>query len=124
MPDLLERIDQILAQLTGLRAELVASMPAPATEGNGLHADDDWLEISTAVERFNRPPDTLRYWCRHEGCGKKTGGRWLISARRETRIATRKMKAKREMLVGRLETLACGTPKICSLITNVNYVPF
>jgi hypothetical protein len=51
-PDLLERIDRILAELRAIRAAVAAAVPAPA--GNGLDADDDFapkhlIEISTAV---------------------------------------------------------------------------
>jgi hypothetical protein len=73
---LLERIDRALSRD-------VESMPPVAAEA----AEDDLapehlLEISTAVERFNRPADTIRYWCRREGCGVKVGGRWMASVRR------------------------------------------
>jgi hypothetical protein len=85
---LLAKLDCILGALAELRRELAAQQPAaPAAEGNGRDADSDFrpdalIEISTAVEVFGRPADTLRYWCRREGCGRKVGGRWLASAPR------------------------------------------
>ena len=75
MPDpaLLERIDRIMAELAEVRAELVAS---EADETKGAYTipslGDDLIEISTAAHRFNRPADTLRFWCRHEGCGRRS----------------------------------------------------
>jgi hypothetical protein len=71
---ILERIDRCIRELEAIKAEISASLPR--TSGNGLDADSNFpdgslIEISTAVERFNRPADTLRYWCRHEGCGRK-----------------------------------------------------
>ena len=74
---ILARLDAILAELAELRAEVVAMMP-PADD----FAPDHLIEISTAVDRFNRPADTIRYWCRREGDGKKVQGRWLASAPR------------------------------------------
>jgi hypothetical protein len=80
---ILERIDRAIAELQAIKAEIAASIPT--TEGNGLDVSNDFadvIEISTAVERFNRPADTLRYWCRREGCGVKVGGRWMASPAR------------------------------------------
>jgi hypothetical protein len=66
--------------LAELRAELVAFLPAPAAEGNGLDADDltpeNLLDTTAAQERFRYPRDTIALWCR-QGCGVKRGGRWL-----------------------------------------------
>lgn len=69
-----------------------AALPAPVADEKGLSivetpADDDLapehlIEISTAVERFNRPADSLRWMCRKQGCGVKIAGRWMASARR------------------------------------------
>jgi hypothetical protein len=78
-PDLLERIDRIMAELRAVRAEVAASLPAPAAEGSG---DDPLIEVCTAVERFGWPSDTLRKWCRENGVGVKRGGRWLVSVPR------------------------------------------
>jgi hypothetical protein len=69
---LLDRLDAIIVELNAVRAEVAALVPPPA--GNGLGVGDDFtsecmIEISTAVECFNRPADTLRYWFRHEACG-------------------------------------------------------
>jgi hypothetical protein len=48
--------------LAELRAELVAFLPAPAAEGNGLDADDltpeNLLDTTAAQERFGYPRDT------------------------------------------------------------------
>jgi len=82
---MLTRIDGLAAELAALRAELEAQLP-PA--GNGLDGSaDDFapehlLEVSTASERFGVPCDTLRLWARTAGCGRKAGGRWVLSALR------------------------------------------
>lgn len=83
--DLLAKLDAIAALVAELRAELAASLPV--TSGNGLDVDSDLapenlIEISTASARWNRPSDTLRYWCRREDCGVKVGGRWMASVPR------------------------------------------
>lgn len=72
--------------MIAIRAEVASLLPA--TEGNGLvdtgddFAPEQMIEITTAVERFNRPADSLRYLCRKENCGRKIGGRWLASVPR------------------------------------------
>jgi hypothetical protein len=88
-PALLERIDRVLAELLELRAEVGALSGAdnlvPPDSGNGLDADlapDNLLDTTAAAARFNRPADTIRYWCRQEGCGVKIGGVWMASAPR------------------------------------------
>lgn len=76
-----ERIDRIIAELIALRDELNGTIVPPEDaelRPGQLSRSDDLIEISTAVERFNRPADTLRYWCREEGCGRKIGGRWMV----------------------------------------------
>jgi hypothetical protein len=79
---ILERIDRCLRELEAIRAEVAASMPM--TEGNGLNADlapDNLLDTTSAAARFNRPVDTVRYWC-CQGCGVKVGGVWMASVPR------------------------------------------
>lgn len=78
-----------MRELAEIRAALVETegLPHGTTNlGNGADTDSDFapdalIEISTASERWNRPRDTLRLWCR-QGDGKKVGGRWLVSAPR------------------------------------------
>jgi hypothetical protein len=79
--DILARLDTILRELLKLRAEVVATMPAEVDNGADDFADGSLIEISTAVNFFNRPADTVRYWCR-QGDGKKIGGRWMASVPR------------------------------------------
>jgi hypothetical protein len=80
---LLRRLDAALSELHEVRAELRAAVAgAEADDESDDFAPEYLVEISAAVERFNRPADTIRYWCRHEECGIKRGGRWLASARR------------------------------------------
>jgi hypothetical protein len=85
MADPLATIDRIMGELAALRAELAEQ----AADGKNCDEDDfavhNLLEISTACERFNRPPDSLRWMCRKHGCGKKVGGRWLASGPRLAR---------------------------------------
>jgi hypothetical protein len=86
---ILARLDAIMRELAELRVELVASLPAPVVEGNGLDADDfapEYLiEISTAVAQFNRLADSIRWMCRKQACGVKVGGRWMASSPRPLR---------------------------------------
>jgi hypothetical protein len=86
---ILERIDRIMRELLELRDAVSRGAEAAAEKGvTSIHTPDDdfapvnLIEISTAVDRFNRPADTIRYWCRREGDGKKIGGRWMASAAR------------------------------------------
>jgi hypothetical protein len=39
---ILERIDRIVRELLELRSQVAASLPTPASEGNGLDADSDF----------------------------------------------------------------------------------
>jgi len=103
---LLERIDRVLAELLELRDEVAAflpthGMPRPdsgkavgevftgAGDANSDLAPEHLIEITQAVERFNRPADLLRWICRKQGCGVKVGGRWQVSARRLERVPQR-----------------------------------
>jgi hypothetical protein len=83
LTDVLRRLDLVATELAAIRAELAAaadglSAPIGANNADDL-APESLLEISTAVERFNRPADTLRWMCRKQGCGVKIGGRWMVS---------------------------------------------
>ncbi|MGG7580635.1 hypothetical protein [Rhizobium sp. Nf11,1] len=71
------KLDRVLAQ--GRRLEDVIQ-PSP-------EADDDFalgnlIELPVAARRFETAKDTLRKWCREEGCGVKRGSRWLVSVPR------------------------------------------
>ena len=84
--DILVRLDAAIRELLELRRQVAASLPAPAANG-AASVDDDLvpehlLDIAAASSRFNRPCDTIRFWCRREGCGVKVGGRWLASVPR------------------------------------------
>lgn len=85
-PDLLARIDRAIAELQAIRAEVAAAEPPAGVRFRSPDADDladvNLIEISTAVERFNRPADSLRWMCRTQGCGVKRGGRWLVAPAR------------------------------------------
>lgn len=87
---ILERIDRIAAELAELRAAVagadadergVSIVDTPADD----LAPEHLIEISTAVERFNRPADSLRWLCRQRDCGRKIGGRWMVSVPRLAR---------------------------------------
>ena len=67
-------LDRILADLAALREELAAEDAAVA------NSEIDLIDTWQAAERFGVPQDTIRHWCRTEGCGAKRGGRWLASA--------------------------------------------
>jgi hypothetical protein len=71
--DILERIDRCIRELEAIKAEVVASMPVPAAEGEILATVDDdeadfqphlMLWPSEAAQRFNFAVDTVRYLCR------------------------------------------------------------
>jgi hypothetical protein len=81
---LLARIDRIMAELLAIRDELAGAEADSdiITITTGDLADGDLIEVSTAVARFNRPPDSIRWMCRTQGCGVKRGGRWLVSPAR------------------------------------------
>ena len=53
---LLAKLDEFAAELARFRAELVAAMPVPVVEGNGLDVDDladaNLLDTTSAQERF------------------------------------------------------------------------
>jgi hypothetical protein len=53
---ILARLDAIMAELAELRAKVVASLPAPAGEGNGLDADD------FADGFLSRGGSRIRFW--------------------------------------------------------------
>jgi hypothetical protein len=91
---ILARLDAIMAELAELRAEVVASMPVSATEGNCLDADDladgNLLDTHAAAARFGIPADCLRRWARETrntagAIGRRKGGRWLVSIQRVQR---------------------------------------
>src|SRR5262245_35346516 len=83
-PDLLERIDRILAELAELRA---AVADAEAAERRNSYtpsevddlADGNLLDTTSAAARFNYDRHTLARWCREEAIGVRRGGRWLVS---------------------------------------------
>lgn len=74
-----------MAELAALRMELAeqaklnAGVEFESTGEADDFAADALIEIGTAVERYGRPADSLRWMCRHQGCGVKRGGRWLVS---------------------------------------------
>jgi hypothetical protein len=70
-PDHVAWLDRILGELAALREELVAEEAAGS--------ENDLVDTWQAAERFGVPQDTIRHWCRAEGCGEKRGGRWLAS---------------------------------------------
>ena len=86
---ILARLDAIMAELAELRAEVAASLPTPAAEGNGLDAadlaDGNLLDTHAAAARFGIPADCLRRWAREtrntpgDEIGRRKGGRWLVS---------------------------------------------
>ncbi|PDS80143.1 hypothetical protein [Rhizobium sp. L43] len=78
---LAEQLNRIEQKLDRLMAEAEGAPVQSATD----FADDDFhdlIETWQAERRFDVPQDTLRKWCREDGCGVKRGGRWLVSASR------------------------------------------
>ncbi|WP_392711299.1 hypothetical protein [Rhizobium ruizarguesonis] len=78
-------IDEAMATLQRLRERVAeaAAEPEPAPDV----IDDDFapgnlIELPVAAQRFEVSKDTLRKWCREEGCGVKRGSRWLVSVPR------------------------------------------
>jgi len=86
-PALLDRLDAAIRELQAIRAEVAADAVGymHITPNTDDLAPDNLIEISSAVQRFNRPADSLRYLCRKESCGVKVGGRWLASVPRMQR---------------------------------------
>jgi hypothetical protein len=82
MGDPLARIDYLVRGLLELRRELAERLPAAPSEGNGLDTGDDLLDTTSASARFGYPQDSIRRWCREEGIGVRSGGRWLVSVQR------------------------------------------
>lgn len=82
-PDLLARIDRIMAELAALRAEVAGAEGTIVPSSNGLGADDladgNLIDSHAAQERFGHPADSIRKWCREEDLGVRRGGRWLVS---------------------------------------------
>ena len=89
--DLLRQLDAALTEACRLRDLLAKRLEVGmAAEANGADEADDlaaehMIEVSTAVHRFNRPPDSIRWMCRERDCGRKIGGRWMVSAPRLAR---------------------------------------
>jgi hypothetical protein len=88
-PDLLERIDRIMAELAALRAAVAGGSTIVEAEAGGTIvppaddlADGNLLDTHAAQERFGYPQDTIRKWCRTENLGVMRGGRWLVSVPR------------------------------------------
>jgi hypothetical protein len=82
--DDLPLLDEIIAALQRLRERVAdAAEPEPAPDVT----DDDFapgnlIELPLAARRFQTAKDTLRKWCREEGCGVKRGSRWWVSVPR------------------------------------------
>ncbi len=75
-----QKLDRVLAQ--GQRSENVMEPePAPDVTGDDFAAGN-LIELPVAAKRFETAKDTLRKWCREEGCGVKRGSRWLVSVPR------------------------------------------
>ena len=74
-----------VSKVDRLVATLVPDETPAAAAGVVLRREpeaDDWIEIGAAAQRFNRPKDTIRRWCREHGIGRKSGGNWQVSAQR------------------------------------------
>ncbi len=83
--DALALLDSAIAALQTLREKMAGSgsEPEPAPDVT----DDDFapgnlIELPLAARRFQTAKDTLRKWCREEGCGVKRGSRWWVSVPR------------------------------------------
>jgi hypothetical protein len=84
---ILERIDRCIRELEAIRSELVASMPAPAS--NGTDGADDFapyrqIDAASAAQRFGLAQDRLRSWAREtqgteQAVAIRQGGRWVFS---------------------------------------------
>lgn len=83
MPDaaaILRWLDELLREVTALRDEVAASLPAPEAEGNGLDTDGlDLIDTTSASARFALARDTVAKMCREvDGVGVWKGGRWQV----------------------------------------------
>ena len=96
----LGRVDAALADLLRLRDDLAELLGTLASErcDNPACEDDpadfearNLIDVPTAAERFCRPQDSIRYWCRERGMGIKIDGTWWVSAPRVERyLASRR----------------------------------
>ena len=77
--DLLQDVRSVLARI---EQHLAARLPREPEQPDDDDADDlvpdNLIETWRAAQRFGRPQDTVRRWCR-EGCGVRRGGRWFAS---------------------------------------------
>ncbi|MDX0760001.1 hypothetical protein GOD62_29380 [Sinorhizobium medicae] len=75
MSELLARIDLAIAELVQIRSALAPETDDPSCQPQ----EEDFVDTSTAAERFNLPRDTVRWLCENKGMGEKRGGRWFVS---------------------------------------------
>ena len=71
-----------MSELAELRADVVVQMPPAAANGADDLAPENLIDTHAAEARFGFPRNTIAKWCREEGSGVKTGGRWLASVPR------------------------------------------
>ena len=75
---ILDAIDAAIAALARVRETLATEETEPADDGRPEFCESDLLDVQSAAERFDLPPERVRRWCR-EGAGIKRGGRHLAS---------------------------------------------
>jgi hypothetical protein len=68
-----EQLDQLLAD------DAAAPSFGAEEDDEADFAADNMIELGEAARRFGVAKDTLRFWARTEGIGKKSRGRWFIS---------------------------------------------
>ena len=80
--DVLSALDDAIAALTRLRAELSSTTSATPLIKRSAEDDlSDLVDTWTAAARFDLPIDTVRWLAREKGLGQKRDGRWLCSIR-------------------------------------------
>lgn len=71
-------------EIATIRATLTAMVEHLANLEDALEREassrpEDWVSTDEAAERFGLSSDTIRYFCRGKGCGRREGGRWLVN---------------------------------------------
>jgi hypothetical protein len=74
---IIAKLDQVVSELLSLKASLVGNVEIPVPIAS--EPVEEWLDTWQASERFDIPPDTIRWLCREKCLGEMRGGRWSVN---------------------------------------------